>query len=828
MTRLRSASLLLLAVLASPASAQLAAQDRERGLPAGLTLPNLGVATADEPIALDVNPAGLGFLGGFGLQYFHEGVPERRTLGDGLYLGDRFGPVALGYSHEWLRPGDAPLARYQRSRFAFAITDAHAASIGLGWTWIHSSDGALERAGSWELGATGRPTRYLSLGAAALGNGAHLDGARIPVRFDVGLAAHALSDRLTASADLLADDQGQAFRVTGGRLGVSFGFGGLVAALRVELPTKDAPGSVHRPSGLLTLTWNEPHFGVTAGVTRFDSDTGWLAGARLSQEAYPTGGTGRGLASISLPRELERERLLFLTVGDRDPYSRLVERLLAARDDPRVGALLLRIDEAPVGFGRIEELRALLARVRTRKPVLAYLSGGGTREYWLATGATAVAMPPGAPLLVNGISSSQLYFRDLLARIGVNVQVVRAGAYKSATEPLVRTGPSPEAQAVRDAVLDDVYGRFVADVADSRRLEPPRVRALVDQGIFTSEEARAANLVDVVKWPDELEGWAAEVSGRKLHESGAYRPEPVRAAQRWGPPPVIEVIRLSGLLARGSSPALRGEGGSAEAVAAAIREAGEDRDVKAIVLRIDSPGGDALASDLLWREVMVARRKGKVVVASMGDVAASGGYLVAAAADTIVAEPSTLTGSIGVFAAKPDLAGLLDKLSIQRSASSRGEKADALSVLRPWTDAERAAAQKQVDAFYVTFLDRVAEGRKLSRADVEKVAGGRVWTGQQALEHRLVDRMGTLADAVALARSAAGLAADEAVVRRADSRETLSSLALAPPSRTDAGATLDRLVRASPEVEALLLLADGTLGPVLALPDEWVGAVPTR
>ena len=174
--------------------------------------------------------------------------------------------------------------------------------------------------------------------------------------------------------------------------------------------------------------------------------------------------------------------------------------------------------------------RALLTRIREKKPVLAYLLGGGTREYWLSSAATAVAAPPGAPLLVNGFASAQFYYRDLLSRIGVAVDVVRAGAYKSATEPLVRTGPSPEAAEMEIALLDDTYDEFVAEVAFARHLPPATVRALVDTGLFTSDEARKAGLLDATPWPDELSDWASTVAGRKLHATGPYRNGPPREA----------------------------------------------------------------------------------------------------------------------------------------------------------------------------------------------------------------------------------------------------------------------------------------------------------
>ena len=241
--------------------------------------------------------------------------------------------------------------------------------------------------------------------------------------------------------------------------------------------------------------------------------------------------------------------------------------------------------------------------------------------------------------------------------------------------------------------------------------------------------------------------------------------------------------------------------------------------MKAIVLRIDSPGGDAVASDLIWRAVKKAREK-KPVIASMGDLAASGGYLVAVGTERIVAEPSTLTGSIGVFALKPDLSGLLQKLSVQRDVQTRGKNADIDSMARPWTAEERALVEKQIDAVYGIFLDRVVEGRPLSRAQVEQVAGGRVWTGRQALDRKLVDQLGGLDDAVTVAIARAGLDRDARVeVRRMGGGWTDFRVPLA--LTTSAGDTLPgRVARLLPELRTAALLLE--LGPVLALPVEWV------
>jgi protease-4 len=286
---------------------------------------------------------------------------------------------------------------------------------------------------------------------------------------------------------------------------------------------------------------------------------------------------------------------------------------------------------------------------------------------------------------------------------------------------------------------------------------------------------------------------------------------------------VIEVIRIDGAIVGGRTRRGLGQLAGAETVVAQLRRAAADRQVKAIVLRVESPGGDGLASDLIWRAVVKARQR-KPVVASMGDLAASGGYLAAAGADAIVAEPSTLTGSIGVFVLKPDLSALLAKLGITREAWARGETAQLASVGKPWTESERRAIERQVEGFYRTFVDRVAEGRRLPREKVEAAAGGRVWTGRQAAERGLVDVLGTLQDAIALAAERARIDPREAEVRRTGGagRQGLLAGALvraaAPLARAPTADPLARALAAVPEVRALEALSE--MGPILALPLE--------
>jgi protease-4 len=831
MSRLvNAASAAVLVALALPAGAQVSnALDREAGLPAGLALPVLGAATAEEPSALGTNPAGVGFIDRLALQYFHEREATEDSRADGLYAADGVGPLGVGFGMEWMHPGSGDGARYRRTTWALTAGDRRTFSLGFAWTFYGSPDAELEALRTWDVGLTLRPWRHLSLAAASLGRGGRLAGEALPARYDFGLATRLLRDRLTLSADLLADDEARDdFRATH----LAFGAGletrlGVALGVQVQAPISDAPDVRQDTTALVSLTWNGPHVGWTGGALPIGDRTGWLAGVRASGERYRAAPDRGSAPSIDLGRELSR-RTGFLVLGERDPYGLLVLRLSALAADADVGAVVVRIEDLDLGAGRIEELRAALAEIARTRPVLAYVVGPGTAEYWLATAATAIAAPPGSALMVNGLSSSQLYLAAMLARLGIRFDVVAAGAYKTAPEPLVREGSTPEAREVRDALLDDVGGRLVADVARARKLDPAAVRALVDRGLLSAEEAKEARLVDEVLWPDELEGWARRASGRRVDLGGAYRPEPRRLAERWGPAATIEVIRVEGAIAMGRSRGVLGRDAiaGAETIAGQVRRAAEDRSVKAIVLRVDSPGGDGTASDLVWRAVTKARER-KPVIASMGDVAASGGYLVAVGADTVLAEASTLTGSIGVFALKPDLSGLLAKLSATREASARGEAAELLSLAKPWSAVERAAVERQVASFYRLFLERVAEGRRLSREQVEPLARGRVWTGQQALERGLVDGLGSLADAIALARTRAGLGADDVVeVRRAEARRDFGELGLELARAAAPPPSLVRAVGAIPELRALALLAE--LGPILALPldpaVEW-GAV---
>ena len=826
MTRLVNAAIAAALAAALPARAQVqSALDRDQGFPAGLSLPVSGAAAAEEPTAVGVNPAGVGFVPHLAAQAFHEQDVTPGSRADAIFAADGVGPLGIGFGMQWVRPGEGDGPRYRKTTLALAITDTRSFSVAFGWNRWASYDDALDQVASWDVGLTLRPTRWLSVAAAMRDRDARLSGEPLPVHYDLGVATRLWRDGLTLSLDLLGDDDRRdALRVTHLAAGVGAELhSGVALTAQLQVPLREGLPTGDAPAAVVALWWNGPHAGWTGGAVPVRDGTGWMAGVRLSAERYRSAASAHEVPAVDVERALEPPRtFLFFTFGEPDPYGRLLARLDEARDNPEVAAVAVRIDGLGLGAGRAEELRGALTRIREKKPVLAYLAGGGTTEYWIASAATAIAAQPGSTLFVNGISTSTLFVKDLLARIGVAFEVVKRGAYKTAPEPLVRSDASPEAREVVASVLDDVYGRLVADVAAARRIPEEKVRALVDQGLFGAEEAQAEGLLDAVLWPDELEGWARRMTGRRVQISGGYEPTPERRAQRWGPAAVVEIVRVEGAIAGGKS---RGDRlgvsaiAGADTITAQLRRAAEDSDVKAIVLRIDSPGGDGVASDRIWREVQRARRR-KPVVASMGDLAASGGYLAAVGADAILAQPSTLTGSIGVFALKPDLSGLLAKLAVGREAAARGENAQLTSFAKPWSASERAAVEREIGRFYALFVARVAEGRKLAPADVEAVASGRVWTGRQAQERRLVDGVGSLRDAIQLARERARLGKDDVVIVRtakggAEAMDPFATGLLgASPS------PLSRALAAVPELRALALVSE--MGPLLALPVEWL------
>ncbi|MFM8735486.1 MAG: signal peptide peptidase SppA [Pirellulales bacterium] len=474
-------------------------------------------------------------------------------------------------------------------------------------------------------------------------------------------------------------------------------------------------------------------------------------------------------------------------LADVSPHlHRLVERLDKAASDGRVKGVVISIESPDLGRGRAEEIRAAIARIRKAgKPVIAQLVSGAPVHYGIAAACDLVAMPPAATLELTGVRAEMMFFKSLLDRLGVAAEILQVGEFKGAGEPFTRDAMSPQLRAQYESFVGDLYEQLIEHVAAERGLAVDRVRELVDVGVFTPEQAREAKLIDLVGYDDEAIAALAtrieekspkvarDYAERKIDQdfsgmgglvkllelvSGQRPAAPVGRGKR------IAIVHVAGEIREGKSAddLVMGGAAGAETVMKAIREAAADQQVAAIVLRIDSPGGSALASDLIWRQIEQVE---KPVVASLSDIAASGGYYIAVAADRIVAAPGTLTGSIGVVGGKVAVGDALGKVGVHTDVVSRGRNAGWLSMNEPFNPAEREAFLGTMKEVYRLFTSKVAEGRRLTAEKVETLAGGRVFTGRQAKEAGLVDRLGTLDDAIDEARTLAGIDADEAVDR---------------------------------------------------------------
>lgn len=443
------------------------------------------------------------------------------------------------------------------------------------------------------------------------------------------------------------------------------------------------------------------------------------------------------------------------------PFVSLLSEIAKAERDERLATLVFRIRDLQIGWGKAQELRGAIADASSRgRNTVAYLeleSFSGNLEYFVASAAQRVVVSPASHAPVVGLAAEYLYLGGLWESLGVEIEVERVGRYKSAVESIAGRSMSDAAREMANSLLDSVDAEFVNGIAQSRRLPVLSVREALAAAPVDPDGMRRWGLVDDVLHQDAL----IESLGGELVTGEDYAGvDPADV----GFSPVAQfalvygsgnVVVGSGSVTPNGAPVL-----ASDTVSEALEQAANDPEVDAIILRIDSPGGSALASDIVYRATQRARASGKPLIASFSDVAASGGYYVAAGADAILASPASITGSIGVFVLRPVIAGSLEKLGIGFESLTRGPHADLQLSTRKLSAESRAKLRAEVVAIYDLFVARVAEGRSLDTERVDAIARGRVWTGAQALEIGLIDRLGGLRAAVSEAKSRLGLDAD--------------------------------------------------------------------
>ncbi|HYJ88364.1 MAG TPA: signal peptide peptidase SppA [Pyrinomonadaceae bacterium] len=459
--------------------------------------------------------------------------------------------------------------------------------------------------------------------------------------------------------------------------------------------------------------------------------------------------------------------------GTDQSLSSLVEQFRKAKVDNRIKAIILQIEMSGAGWGKSEEIRDAIADFRTSgKPVYAYMEYGMNKEYYIASACDRIYVAPPGELFINGMAAEVMFFRGSLDKLGVYPDIYQIGKYKSAGDTFTRKEMSEAHREFMNELVDDLFNRYVDGIAKARGKSAEEVRALIDEAPYSAPKAKEAGLIDGVAYREELDKELKSKLGYKedeqlrLVKSSSYKEiQPESLGLDKGEK--IAVIYATGGIDSGkseNSPTGEQSVGS-DTLVKALNDARDDKTIKAIVIRVDSPGGSGLASDVIWYAVEAAKAK-KPVVVSMGDVAASGGYYISAGASKILAQPSTITGSIGVLAGKPVLREFYDWLGISNEYILRGKRAGMFRETEKFTPEEREKFEEWIkNTYYNDFIPKVAKGRNKPVEYIDSVGQGRVWTGAQGKDKGLVDEFGGLDRAVQVAAELANLPKDKGVKR---------------------------------------------------------------
>ncbi|MBD3167634.1 signal peptide peptidase SppA [bacterium] len=773
-------------------------------------LPYSPIATPGGTAAMWTNPAGIGIDGGSGLLLGYGITAGGEYVGNGIggTFGDLTGNLSgSGWQDDYLLGVNLGNFSYglevsreyffaERHTIGLSLPFGEGFYLGGAYHWTKS----LDREGSWDFGALVRPTRWASIGVQVseadspvftFGDADEPQPREIDPTYRVGLAVRPLTDRrLTLTADAVFQRNPVQFQKTVNDLprviesyngydeDIEFTFTAdwqpvswvaLRGGYAIESETVFAGVSIFS-SLSESATWLSMP-GDDNGPVKYDQ-TG-LIYSRTSSQYRPD------IMSLFVKKNWVHMTLKGEYVEEEDPFSffgpqretlwTLIQRIERATEDDEVRGMLLEIKGFSMGYGDRYELRQALERFKAAGKTLAVYSQGLTMGgYYVASVADHLMIHPSGSIAIPGFWMNRFYLKNMLAKLGIEAQFLQEGKYKSAGELFTREEASEPASEALEAVLETMWQHWVETVAADRDLSRAQLEELVDGAIYTAREAQETGLIDEIAYHDQVRDEIEKQAGYKprlLPEMMYYALDP--APRHWDDmtSPKIAVVYAVGTITPGESGSnfLFGDVMGSESVAKAIRQARADKRVKAIVFRVDSPGGSAQASDVILREI--ERTVGDVdddsrkipVIVSMSDVAGSGGYWISAKADKILAPPMCITGSIGVIGGKFSFDTMYDSVGITWDSMKRGENADIFTTTRLWDERQKEIIQNSMHATYEQFLTLVAEGRGMDRDRVHELAQGRIWSGEDALDRNLVDEIGGLMEAIDAARHAAGI-----------------------------------------------------------------------
>lgn len=773
--------------------------------------PGRSAASDDGPDALVLNPANVAFLPAWEARWLGARCNDTQKVACGHVL-EAAAPIAFGlaggFRVDYVTPpgplyvGPVGLSDYAWLTWGLAYKLSDGIAVGGTFQYAASANPVTNGLAGLTFGVTLRPNPVLSLGLVAS------DVTRpVSAALPGGFAA---LDRSWTMAFAL--------RPTGRR------------GLEVGVDLRYLEGAT-QPSGARNDQWiprataalDIPHVGRLRGdleVTHVENDArrgvvgtiglelGWRmlragGGAAFGNGLGSTNGNANAAvaeyltASVSgysvtpaLPRGSRAVSIRVEHTPGVQKHVALLRKLWRLSEDPEVAAVALVLRAEPAAsLAHAEELADALRVLRARgKKTLCSLEDNGAASLYVCANADRTVMNPSGGLRYAGLKSTYYYLAGLLSKIGVRAEFVRIGAHKTAPEQFTNERASDTGRADHEDMLREREAVFTKNLAVGRKLTEQHVRDATAKGPFVAREARDAGFLDAFAFDDELERVVRDLVGREVPLEKAE--ESVAEPHMFGPEPRVALLYLEGDMVDGRSqkiPLIDTKLLGSYTIAESIKQIREDDGIKGVVVRVESPGGSSMAADVMWRELSLLAKK-KPTIVSMGSVAASGGYYVAAAVPRIYALPLTVTGSIGIFYGKADVSGLLGKLGVSVETYKSTPRADAESFFRPFTEDEKRELAHKVSQFYDVFLERVADGRRMTKAEVDAVGQGRVWTGQQALERRLVDKMAGLREALDDVRKAARLPSDAPIAEYPIANPTLFERALEMAGVSRAGA----------------------------------------
>lgn len=776
--RLRRAGALLVALAPLSTYAQNAT---ERPVP----LPAYGRSLVgnDDSTAMVQNPANIAFLPGAELRWTGAFLNESASSPSqghaiGLALPFGFIPVSTGVRFDMVNPtstaSDDMYGRsvnYQWLTWALAM-GSETAAIGVSYQQSYSDAVQAHSFSGWTFGLNLRPSDYFGMaGVVRHANSPVSEGGDVlGVSYDIGTAVRPIgTDALEFGLETSFVDDSDGYWVPRGVVDIGIP---TLGRIRSEVSWLDPLGDVFdeaswSASTTLVVNMNSRQGSGEASLgTSYGDNLG--EAQRRAYENLHAEIAFRGFRQTSAADNLNYAlRVRLEETPDTRGHVKLLRQLWSMADDePKLRAVLLELRASPANsLAHVQELKDAIYHLQARgKKVLCHLESATGAALYLCANADKLLINPAGSIRYSGLKSSTFYLKGLMDKLGVRADFVRIGKHKSAPEAMGRTEGSETSILDHADILQQVELDLSSSIAEGRDLSVAKFRTAVEKGPFTAAEAKTWGLVDGFAFDDMLEEKTSDMAGGDLlFESDSQAPT---KKERFGPANRLAIVYVDGDMVDGRSssfPFLGIQTAGSYTIAESLKQVREDPSVSAVVLRIETGGGSAMAADVLWREVQLTATK-KPVVVSMGSAAASGGYYIAAPGSYIYANPLTVTGSIGIFFGKLDVAGLLSKIGVNVETLRTTEHADAEGPFRPFSDDEREVLKEKIEQFYGLFLQRVADGRGMSKKDVDAVARGRVWTGRQAKEHKLVDALGGLRQALAKARVMGGLRDDAPII----------------------------------------------------------------